>query len=80
VSGRLTPGSLGGASVTLVVEHRRAGVWTTVKSVSRVIAPDGSYVWTYLPQRRGAYHARAALAASAGNTAAQTAWRGFRVE
>ena len=77
--GTVTPTSLAGSKVTLTVQKKSGSRWATVKSTARTISATGSYNWQYKPAKRGAYHIRTTIAATAAHTAATTAWRSFRV-
>ncbi len=45
-----------------------------------MVSSTGAYSWKYKPARKGAYRLRATIAKTAANTAAKTAWRGFKVK
>ena len=78
-SGIVTAERLGAANATLEVERRVRGAWVAVKSASRPLAEDGSFVWRYKPAARGSYRMQARVAATAANLAGASAWRSFRV-
>jgi hypothetical protein len=78
--GAVTPTSLAGAKVTLIVQRRQNGHWRKVTSLTRTIGAGGAYGWTYRPAKTGAYRVRATIAKSGTNMAARTTWRTFRVK
>jgi hypothetical protein len=78
--GLLSPPSLAGANVTVTVQLRRGGAWKPVKTAVRATTAAGAYAWSYLPPRKGAYRAKAAIAPAPANTAAESPWSAFRVK
>ena len=78
--GKVTPTSLAGSKVTLTVQKKSGRRWATVKSTARTIGATGSYSWQYKPAKRGAYHIRTTITATAAHAAAKTPWRSFRVK
>ncbi len=79
LTGAAGPASLGTAAVAVTVQRRDGARWTAVTTHSVLTAAGGSYAWAWRPPRAGAYRARAGLAATAGHTAARSAWAGFTV-
>ena len=79
LSGLLRPAGLDGAVVTVVVQRRTAGVWTTSRTATRVVSATGAYAWSFRVTRRGSYRAAASFAGSPAATAATTPWAAFRV-
>jgi hypothetical protein len=72
LAGCLTPaGSV--APARMVVQRRVSGAWRTAASTLRTPGASGDFVWSYRPQRAGAYRARAAAAGAASS------WVAFRV-
>jgi len=78
--GTVTPTSLVGGKVTLTVQKKRGAKWVKAKTASMTIRATSAYSWTYKATNRGAYRVRAAIAKTAANTAARTAWCSFRVK
>jgi hypothetical protein len=79
-TGLLTPLSLAGGDVTLVVQRLKAGAWVAAKTATRATSDAGVYSWAYEPGRRGAYRVRARVVAAAEHTAARTSWVAFSVK
>ena len=78
--GAVTPTSLAGSKVTLVLQKKTGGRWRQVKSTTRTIAANGSYSWKYKPAKKGSYRMRASIAKTAVYVAAATKWRAFKVK
>jgi hypothetical protein len=78
--GAVTPSSLAGSKVTLVVQKKKGGKWRQVKRTTRTIAADGSYSWKYKPAKTGAYRMRASITKTAAHAAATTKWMAFKVK
>ena len=79
LTGALRPTGLTAAGVIVTVQRRVAGVWKTVRTVTRGVTPSGTYAWSFRTSRRGSYRISASLVASPGATAAATSWVVFRV-
>ena len=78
-TGVLSPASLAGTAVRLKVRAWRSGEWTTAKTAVVGTKAGGGYAWTYRPSRRGRYRIRAAIAATAAHSAAQSRTVAFTV-
>lgn len=79
LTGALRPAGLTGADVVVTVQRRVAGIWKTVRTVTRGVTPSGTYAWSFRTSRRGSYRTSASLVASPEATAAATSWVVFRV-
>ncbi len=78
--GVVTPGSLAGCKVTLIVQLKQGGKWFSVKSMARAMNASCSYSGTYKPAKKGSYRIRATIARTGTNAAAATKWLTFRVK
>ena len=78
--GTATPTSLAGGKVTLTVQRKHHGKWRKAAGTARTISARGAYRWKYQPAKRGSYRLRATIAGTAGNTAATTRWKTFKVK
>ncbi|MFA4964506.1 MAG: IPT/TIG domain-containing protein, partial [Thermoleophilia bacterium] len=78
-TGQLAPLRLAGSRVRLLLQVRKGTRWVTLRTLSVPTGATGSFIWMYRPGRRGTFHIRASIAATATHTAAATKWIGFRV-
>jgi hypothetical protein len=78
--GRVTPTSLAGSEVTLIVQRKKGGLWVKVTRFARTIGVSGAYTGTYKPTKKGSYRLRATIAKTATHTAAATKWLTFKVK
>jgi hypothetical protein len=78
-TGKVTPSSLAGRTVTLTVQVKMFGRWVKAKTGSATISSRATYTWKYKPAKKGAYRMQATIAARATNTAATTVWLTFKV-
>ena len=76
--GRVTPTSLAGSEVTLIVQRKKGGLWVKVTRFARTIGVSGAYTGTYKPTKKGSYRLRATIAKAAAHTAAATKWLTFK--
>jgi hypothetical protein len=80
ISGKVTPISLAGRSVTITIQKKSGTKWKTLRTASAKISVAGAYSYKYKPTSKGTYHAKGALAAKAGvNKAASSLWKTFKV-
>jgi len=79
LSGALTPVSLAGSRVRLVVMVTTNGHWTTARTAMVSTTRTGAYAWAYRPSRGGRYRAQATIAQTAAHTAAHSQWAAFTV-
>ena len=78
--GEVSPTSLAGGRVTIVVQRKKGGVWAKVTSFTRTIGVSGTYSGTYKPTKKGSYRLRATIAKVAAHTSAATKWLTFKVK
>ena len=79
-TGKVTPTSLVGGKVTLVVQRKKGDLWVKVTGFARTIRVSGAYSGTYKPTKKGSYRLRATIAKTAAHTAAATKWLTFKVK
>jgi len=78
--GTVTPLTLAGEKVTLMLQRYRLGTWRQVTSVTKTIGASGAYAWIFRPAAGGSYRIRATMAKTVTYTAASTTWKEFRVK
>ena len=78
--GTVTPTSLAGSKVKLIVRQKKGGKWRKAARRTATITAKGTYSDTYAPAKKGRYRIEATVAKTATHTAATTAWRAFTVE
>jgi len=79
LTGALTPASLAGNRVHLIVKVRTNGEWTTARSAFLSTKKAGAYAWIYRPPRRGRYRVQATIAKTSAHSAAQSQRAAFTV-
>ena len=78
--GAVTPTSLAGSKVTLLVQRKKGSKWLKAKTASAKISSTGVYRWKYKPTKKGPYRVHAAIAKTATHAAVVTKWLAFKVK
>jgi len=79
-TGKVTPSSLAGAKVTLIVQRKPVSTWLKGASLTRTVSASGTYNASYKPASIGSYRMKVTVAEAGTNSAASTTWRTFKVQ
>jgi hypothetical protein len=79
-TGVVTPSSLSGGKVTLLVQKKRGSKWVKVRTAYAAINQNCVYGWKYKPVARGSYRTCARIAKTAAHSAGASKWTTFRVK